>query len=148
TADLASSLSPDAIPALKAALEDRDPAIRYWAALGSLMRGADGVKASRQELLSALADDSPDVRIVAAEALGTFGSPEEIRMSLDVLVGSAPLERNDVFTSLAALNALDTFATLPATVVDSVRQSSLQGDLPDRRYDTYVARLLESLKRK
>lgn len=148
TADLASSLSREAIPALKASLEDRDPAIREWAALGLLMRGADGVQASRQELFSALKDDSPDVRIVAAEALGTFGSPEEIRVSLDVLVASASLERNDVFTSLAALNALDAFPTLPATVVDSVRQWSPQGNLPDRRYDTYVARLLESLKRK
>ena len=42
-ADLASRLEPAALPELVSALKDDDSAVRYWAALGILMRGQDAV---------------------------------------------------------------------------------------------------------
>jgi len=44
TAELASGLRTDAVPALGAALREQDSAVRYWAALGFLMRGRDVVR--------------------------------------------------------------------------------------------------------
>ena len=54
TAELASMLGPEAVPALKKAFKDGDSAVRYWAALGMLMRGAHGVPSARGELRAAL----------------------------------------------------------------------------------------------
>src|SRR5439155_3650351 len=51
TAELASMLKPDALPALKLRLNDSDSAVRYWAALGMLMRGESGVRAAHGELV-------------------------------------------------------------------------------------------------
>jgi arylsulfatase A-like enzyme len=65
-AELASMLRPDAVPSLKADARDDDSAVRYWAALGLLMRGRDGVLAAQRELSAALNDASPYVRIAAA----------------------------------------------------------------------------------
>src|SRR5262249_14441633 len=41
-AELASLLEPGALPTLKKGLEDRNSAVRFWAALGILMRGQGG----------------------------------------------------------------------------------------------------------
>ena len=49
TAELASMLRPDDLPALKSALGDDDAAVRYWAVLGILMRGRDAVDPSGPE---------------------------------------------------------------------------------------------------
>ena len=68
TADLASSLDKAATPELEKRLKDPDSAVRYWAALGLLMRGI------KQPLENSLTDASPYVRIVAAEALGRYGT--------------------------------------------------------------------------
>jgi hypothetical protein len=43
----ASSMKPDAITDLKAGFADSDNAIRYWSAMGILMRGKTGVEAAR-----------------------------------------------------------------------------------------------------
>src|SRR5262249_53717061 len=69
-ADLASLLKPESLPGLKASLQDADSAVRWWAALGILMRGKAGLEGAKGELEKALADGSPYVRAVAAEALG------------------------------------------------------------------------------
>ena len=71
--------------------------------MGLLMRG---IEAAARKFRSN--DASPYVRIVAAEALGRYGSASRSgegahRSSLDL----APLDKNDVFVGLAALNALD-----------------------------------------
>ena len=44
TAELAASLAPDAVPALEKGLADDDSAIRYWAAMGLLVRGEKAVR--------------------------------------------------------------------------------------------------------
>src|SRR5262249_43953050 len=77
-AEIASNLKPKALGQLREGLKDKDSAVRYWAALGILMRGSGAVAATTDELVQALTDPSNYVRIVAAEALGQFGSPSQV----------------------------------------------------------------------
>ena len=107
TAELASSLKPEATPELIKAFQDPDSAVRCWAALGILMRGADGVKKAKAPLEKALSDSSPYVRIAAAEALGRYSDGEDVKKSLAALLELAPADKNGAFVSLYALNALD-----------------------------------------
>src|SRR5205085_3904012 len=68
-AELASSLGAGDVPALRKLLADEDGAVRYWATMGLLMRGAKAVGDAREDLLKRLDDDSPSVRVAAAESL-------------------------------------------------------------------------------
>jgi uncharacterized sulfatase len=119
-AELASSLRPEALSELKAALGDADSAVRYWAALGILMRGKAAVAPSADALHRALADASPYVRFAAAEALGRFGSEADLPKALPVLADLARLDKHGVYVSLAALNALDHLGPRAAPVREAV----------------------------
>lgn len=145
TAELASGLKPDAVAVLKAALRDGDSAVRYWGALGLLMRGRDTVAANRSEIQAAMNDASPYVRIAAAEALGRFGEAADVQAALRVLVDLGPWDRNGVFVSMAALNALDALGPGAAPAAAAIQMFPDKGSVPDGRYSSYVPRLLERL---
>jgi arylsulfatase A-like enzyme len=115
TAELASSLNADALPDLKTALKDSDSAVRYWAALGMLMRGKEAVATTMEELRRSLADTSPYVRIVAAEALERFGTDTDLKKALLVLLELAPVDKNGPYVSMYALNAVDSLGRKAAS---------------------------------
>jgi arylsulfatase A-like enzyme len=93
---------------LAASLSETDSAIRYWGAMGLLMRGSDGFRAGHDELLTAMQrDSSPSVKIVAAEAIARYGTDEEVNKAIPLLVEFADASRNQVFVAMLALNALD-----------------------------------------
>ncbi len=146
TAELASMLKPDAVPALKTRLRDSDSAVRYWAALGMLMRGEFGLREAHAELLAALKDNSPYVRIAAAESLGRYGSDADLKAALKILVELAPIDKNGVFVSMAALNALDALGQKAGSVADAIKAMPATAIVPDPRYSSYVPRLLEDLR--
>ena len=146
TADLASSLTPDATPALIAALADADSGIRCWAALGLLMRGADAVKAARDALIKALDDPAPDVRVTAAEALGQYGGDAGRARALALLGAHADWSKNDVFTALTALDAITMLGEKAAPLAALLKTLPEKGPLPDARFSPYVPRLLEDLR--
>jgi uncharacterized sulfatase len=102
-AEAASSLKPEDTPRLVKALEDSDSAVRWWATLGILIRGASGLEKARK----ALTDASPYVRMVAAETPGRYGRPADTSKALAVVLELAPAGRNGAYVSLFALNALD-----------------------------------------
>ncbi len=106
-ADAASSLDPDKTTELVALLEDEDSAVRYWAALGLLMRGHTVVFDNAEPLRKALDDESPYVRIAAAEALGRYGNQADIEKALAVLLPAADPSQSPNFVCMAAMNALD-----------------------------------------
>jgi arylsulfatase A-like enzyme len=145
TAELASSLSAEATPKLLAALSDTDSAVRYWAALGLLMRGTSGATAGHAQLQSALNDASPYVRIVAAQALGQFGPPADLSAALAVLGELAPTDKNGVFVSMAALSAIQALGAKAAPLLDTVRTMNQQGPSPDARFNSYVPRLVADI---
>jgi uncharacterized sulfatase len=145
-ADLASSLRPDALPRLMQGLTHSDSAVRYWAVLGLLMRGPEAVATGRDGLLKALDDSSPDVRIAAAETLGRYGSAADLSRALSLLGNAADWSRNDVFTAIAAINALTALGDKAAPLAPTLAALPTQGVSPDRRYKDYVPRLLGSLR--
>ncbi len=146
TAELASMLRPDDLPALKSALGDDDSAVRYWAALGILMRGRGRFDLAGPEYRRALDDRSPDVRVIAAQALARYGDDEDRRRALSVLLGLSDRSRNDVFVTMAALGALDALGPRVAPIADAIGALSAEGDVPDPRYSSYVPRLLQHVQ--
>ncbi len=144
-ADLASRLDPTALPALRSLMADADPAVRYWAASGFLMRGGDAVQASGELLRAGLQDSSPAVRIVCAQALTQYGEPTDLAPALAVLQELAPPDRNGVFVAMAALAAVESLGPKAAVLRDFVRTLPTSAGSPDERYSTYVPRLVESI---
>jgi uncharacterized sulfatase len=132
-AELASLLDPEAVPALKKAMRDEDCAVRYWGALGILMRGEAAVADSRTELLKALSDDAPTVRIAAAGALGQFGNEEDLQQALPVLLDLASHEDNGLFVGLMALNAIDYLDEKAAPALDRIKALPRDVKPQDRR---------------
>jgi uncharacterized sulfatase len=145
TAELASRMRPEALPVLRKSLQDDDSAVRYWAALGVMMRGQKGVEVAVDELRAALEDGSPYVRIVAAEALARYGDGADGKRCLALLVEHANADRNNVFVAMAALNALDALGTRGAPVAAAINKLPTKAKVPDPRYAPYVPRLLEDL---
>ncbi len=138
-AELAASLKPDAVPALIQLFEDDDSAVRYWAAMGILMREEDGVKQAKKALYKAMNDSSPNVRVIAAQALGQYGEEADVRKAMPVLLELSVPAINSVFVSMLALNA-----------VDDVKERALEaGNLvPNNvhsRFRGYVPRLFQKI---
>ncbi len=145
TAELASMLDPAAVPQLKLTLKDDDSTVRYWAALGLLMRGRAAVQSSESDLEVALQDLSKDLRIVAAEALAEFG-PENGRASaLELLIEHANWNRHGVFSAMAALNSLYALGEKAAPLEERIKQLPTKGPAPDARYESYVPRQVGDL---
>jgi uncharacterized sulfatase len=144
-AELASNLDPDALPELRSLLNDPDSAVRYWAALGFLMRGRQAVAGDEGVLGKRLHDSSPYVRIVAAEALARHGSPESLPAALGTLLELAPPQTNGVFVAISALAAIESLGTRAVTLHAAIRTLDPKGPSPHGRYDEYVPRLVQSI---
>jgi uncharacterized sulfatase len=147
TAELASSLESAAAPQLVAAMSDQDSAVRYWAALGLLMRGPAGMESGKSQLQGALQDSSPHVRIVAAQALAQFGSASDLSTALATLKELAPANKNGVFVSMAALCAVQALGKKAAPLLETVRTMDPNGPSPDGRFNSYVPRLVADITR-
>ncbi|NQU23904.1 MAG: sulfatase-like hydrolase/transferase [Candidatus Nealsonbacteria bacterium] len=65
------------LPQLVKLLSDKDPAIRYWAAVGLGALGEDA-RPAKADLVAALKDDSPVVRLAATEALHRSQSGDDV----------------------------------------------------------------------
>ena len=146
-AELASSLKPDAAPALKKLLADPDSAVRYWGAIGLYMRGPSVVSGAHGQFTAALSDPSPYVRIVAAEALGQFGPPADLAAALPVLTALADWGKHDGFIALHSLHALEALGLekiKPARAAILALPST--GPVPDSRYAAYIPRILGDLR--
>lgn len=148
TAELAAKFTPEAVPALQKAFAESDSAVRYWAAMGLLIRGADAVKAAQKELLAALKDPSPDVRVIAAEALALHGDAADAKAAVELLADLGSIEKHGVFVAVAALNALDAVGDKAKPVADAIKKLPAKAKVPDGRYASYVPRLLEHLQTK
>lgn len=144
-ADVASRHNPSDTPELITLMEDPDSAVRYWGTLGLLMRGAEAVSAHSAVLQKALMDDSPDVRIAAAQALGLYGDEAERAAALSTLSELAPPKTNGVLTSMSALAAIEALGDIGKPLHESIRKIRPEGLSPDGRYDSYVPRLIANI---
>jgi uncharacterized sulfatase len=141
TAELAANRDAEAIPALVQGCEDEDSAVRTWAVTGLLVRERAGVAAGHGTLVSLLADPSPSVRVVAAEALARFGEPGDETLALRVLADHADASKQGVFVAVAALNSIDHLGP-HAEPLRAVLRKQPAVRAPHARYDSYVGRLL------
>lgn len=144
-AELASQLEESARPQLIQSLQDPDSAVRYWAAMGLLMRGQAAVNASEAELIKALADASPFVRIVAAEALGKFGMDAVRAKALDVLKTLASPQTNEVLVAMPALAAIEALGDKAASLKDFIRNMPATGPSPHPRFNEYAPRMIQKI---
>lgn len=144
-AELASNLDPAALPELKGLLSNSDSAVRWWGALGHLMRGRDAVAESEGMLRQALQDDAPHVRIVAAQALGLHGGEDARAAALKALGELAPPQQNGALVSMPALAAIEELGDRAASLHDLVRQLNPNGPSPHARYNSYVPRLIQNI---
>ncbi len=144
-AGAASSMKPDAMADLKAGFADKDSAIRYWSAMGILMRGGDGVNAAHDEITQAAKDSSTYVQVVANWALAKYGSESDRSTTLPALVNLANWSQHDVFTAISALNAIGDLGDKAKPIADQLKALPAKGESPDGRFNGYVARLLAEL---
>ncbi len=143
TAEEAAALRPGSAGGLLPAFKDSDSGVRYWAAMGLLMRGAEGVKSGRAQLLQALEDASPSVRVAAAEALGRYGNEQELKRALAVLLELANAEKQGAYVAMAALNALDYLDEKARPVKDAIAALPQADPNAPARAQGYVANLLK-----
>ncbi len=146
TAALASSLKPDAMNDLLRSMTDQDSAVRYWAALGILMREKAAVIQAREALYKALSDSSPSVRVIAAEALGRYGTEKDAEKALTVLLEHATLDKNSVFVAMLGVNAIDAMDERARSAKDKIDALLTKGKTPPRTGSGYLDRLLQKIR--
>jgi arylsulfatase A-like enzyme len=144
-ADLASRLDPQATPDLIALMQDKDNAVRYWAALGLMIRGEDAVTRGAEALTQALTDESASARVVAAQCLAQHGSRESATAALETLNNMVDPNRNGVLVSMTALAAVEALGSHAASLHPNIASLQSSGPSPDPRYDSYVPRLIANI---
>ncbi len=119
-----------------------DSAVRYWAAMGYLIRGKDGVRKGREALVAALGDESPSVRIIAAEALGRYGNKGEGERAAELLMQYADPAENGIALSMLALNALDVIGEDTSPHREAIGKLARTDPKANSRMRNYANRLI------
>ncbi|QIF01604.1 sulfatase-like hydrolase/transferase [Roseimicrobium sp. ORNL1] len=120
-------------------------AVRYWGAIGLHIRGAEAVKQGRDALVTALKDESPSVRIAAANALATYGNDEDSNAALQVLLADADATKTSNATAMEALSALGNHVEKLKSMKDKVAALPDGAKGTEQRLKEYVPRLKEKL---
>ena len=140
-ARLATSQNSDDAPKIAALLDSPDSVIRYWAATGLLTFGQPGFAAGREKLVKALHDDSPMVRIVAAEIVGRHGTDKGLKNAALATLMELAQPTENTFISMAAWNALDYLDENAQPAANALRKISPDPVDPPRRYGNGVKQL-------
>lgn len=143
-AGVASNRDSKSIPALIDGLTHSDSAVRYWAAMGLLIREQQGVSKSRKHLLQALKDSSWSVRVIAAEALSHFGQKEDLKPCLDVLIQAADYRNSDVYVATLAMNVIDQLDEKALSLKEAVAKIPTKVSGYPGRASSYVGRLVKT----
>ena len=98
---------------------------------------------SRPALRKLLEDPEPAPRIVAAEALGRFGSETDVPRSLDVLVALADAENNGAYVAMMAMNALDYMDDRARSAKTAISELPDEDRNASRRFSANIARLID-----
>ena len=124
-------------------LKDDDSAVRYWAAMGILIGGANAVAGHGKDLYSLLNDPAPSVRVPAAEALGRYGSSDDKKKAIDSLLELSNQDNYGPYVAVAALNALDMIEDLPPQALEAIQQLPQENPNIKPRVVNYVSRLVK-----
>ncbi len=138
-ADIATMGDPANLDKMISYLNSSESAIRYWGATGILILG-DKAAVAKEALKTALDDESPDVAVVAAEALYKLGETEPAKKQL-----LAILKNPNAYARCHALNAIDCIEDdSPEIVNGTIDMIKRLPEMNKNRYDLRAARgLLE-----
>jgi HEAT repeat protein len=125
------------VPQFVQGLTDANEVMRYWAALGCLLL-RDKAAPAKAALLTGLADASPHVRVVAAEALCHLG---EGARGLAVL-GELLTKDASAKVRLQAANALDHLGAAAKPALGALRAATKDDDDYVKRAVRYTAAVL------
>jgi len=106
-ADYATDRSQRDVQPLLESLTASDSAIRYWGAMGFLIRGGKAYDQGEAALAERMQDKKPYPRLAAAEAIATHGEGKLADEALAVLLELADAENEGAYVAMAALNAID-----------------------------------------
>ena len=144
-ANWATSKAFNELPELKKYIDDDDSAVRYWAAVGILNRGAPAVAVSVNELKILMDDASPYAQIAAAYAVAKYSEDSAlVQAAVATLLDQAPwTQQQDVFVSIMALNAIDKLDGLFTPSLSKIKAMPTSGGRsPNARYNGYVKGIL------
>ncbi len=142
-AERAASRSEDALPELRAAFDEPDPAIRYWAALGILVRGAAGFEAAEAAISEAAGDDSLSVRVPALEAISRYAVQADADAAVDALGELARPAENGAYLAMEALTVIEALGWIAQRLDPLLSDMEPEDpDAPWRGANEFVARLL------
>ncbi len=147
-AEAASSLKAEVVSQLRDGLGHSDSGVRFWAAEGFLMRDAAAVQSAHEELRTALRDESPSVRIAAAQALATHGDDADLHAALPVLMELAPTDKNGIYVSMLALSAIDLLGEKAASLREPLAKISTVDPKASDRFAKGVPELLGHILKK
>jgi uncharacterized sulfatase len=144
-AQLATSLNADDLPAIVKLLDHEESAVRYWGATGLLCHEKAGIEAGHDALTKALADDCGSVAIVAAEALGRFGSDADAAKALETIMAHTNQVEGNVFEAILACNALDYLDEKAISRLEDIKKLPTKPGRPAPRVDGYVRNILPKI---
>ena len=148
TAELASDTTNPSWNLFPQLLTHPEPGVRYWAAMGLMLRGREAVVGHVSSLTARLDDESLAVRTMAAEALLRTGTADGTRAA-DVLLASCVDGPAPPALAVQAFNALD---DLDAVGVDLFRRFPQTDEVSrsekSRNHGDYRTRLIARMKSK
>ncbi|MEI6534543.1 MAG: sulfatase-like hydrolase/transferase [Verrucomicrobiaceae bacterium] len=122
------------------ALTHANATMRWWGVTGLLLRS--DIR-EHDALVKLQNDESPSVRVAAAEALGTHGSADDLPKALEVLLFAANCRNAGWFAAVESLNAIHRLGIKAAPIKDKI--AALPKKLPgvDSKLGDYIPRLIE-----
>lgn len=126
-------------------LGHEDSAVRYWAAMGLLIRGEKGVGPATAQLQKAMREDTSwSVRVIAAEALSNHGSDATLPLCLDTLIQAADYRNSDVYVATLAMNVIDQLDEKARPILEKVKNIPTKIEGYPGRASSYVGRLVST----
>ena len=124
-------------PTIGRLLSHPNSVIRYWGAIGCVMRGADFTKLQHDALAKLLTDEGVSTRIAAAETLANHGTDAEKAQAWDVLLACSDASKGSAIEATEALNVIDRLGDAAKPYKDKIAA------LPAKASDTSPARTKE-----
>jgi N-sulfoglucosamine sulfohydrolase len=141
TAEMSSSRDPKYLDEIIKRLDHKDPAVRYWAAMGCVVLKEQSDRAA-DTLHKLLSDPEVAVRIAAAQALYLLGQKDSA-----IMVLNEALKDENPFARLQALNVLQTFGKEALPALTFAKTLVLENP-KDNDYDARAAKtLVETIER-
>jgi arylsulfatase A-like enzyme len=124
---------------LEALAKDAENGVRYWSAMGYLIR-------KKAAPLAMLSDASPSVCIAAAESIATFGAPAALKAAIDRLVELADPAKHGPYVAMQSLASIDALGPKAKPWKDAIAALPTAAPKADARVrEEYIKRLRESI---